>query len=317
MRKILAVSVSSLALVGAFAGPAHSESMENGFTLELEGQILSGAPIEARDYDDEAGSSEDSGLGGQGSIRILRDLGNRMDVAFGVSAAFIQDHDQAVDYFPTFLPGSRFGAGSGGSSGISSDVNFQTLDAELGHTVNTQPTTELRLFGGLRALHFSEDTEAAFFDVGTGVIDDAPADTRNLTDIEMDSRFVGVGPRAGLEISQALGQSAFGLSGGFAVAVLAGWMDVDVSASSVMVETQDRIPVPADFNPGSGESSFGVVLNVEGDIGVDIAVSDSSSVTLGYQAEYFHNVRHRTDIFDSDSADYLSHGPFARWTSSF
>ncbi len=315
MRKILTASVSSLALIGALASPAYSEGVENGYTLELEGRILFGLPIEARDYDDEAGSSEDYGVGGQGSIRILHDLGNRMDVAFGVSAAFIQDHEQAVDYFPTGLPGSRFGAGSGGSSEISSDVNFQTLDVELGRTVNTQASTELRLFGGLRALHFSDNTEVTLNDAGTGV--PSTTATRNLTDIEIDNRFFGVGPRAGLEISHALGQSAFGLSGGFAVAVLAGSMDVDTSASSMIISTLASIPVPNDFNPGSGRSSFGVVLNVEGDIGLDIAVSDSSSVTLGYQAEYFQNVRHRTDIFASDSADYLSHGPFARWTSSF
>ncbi|MEH6726441.1 MAG: Lpg1974 family pore-forming outer membrane protein [Hyphomicrobiales bacterium] len=315
MRKILVASVSSLALIGACAGPAYSEGMKNGYTLELEGRVLFGLPIEARDYDDEAGSGEDYGVGGQGSIRILHDLGNRMDVAFGVSAAFIQDHEQTVDYFPTGLAISRFGAGSGGSSDISSDVNFQTLDAELGHTVNTQPATELRLFGGLRALHFSDNTDVALIDAGTGV--PSTTATRNLTDIEIDSRFFGVGPRAGLEISHTLGQSAFALSGGFAVAVLAGSMDVDTSASSMIVSTLAAIPVPDDFNPGSGGSSFEVVLNVEGDIGLDIAVSDSSSVTLGYQAEYFQNVRHRTDIFDSDSADYLSHGPFARWTSSF
>lgn len=315
MKKILAAGVSSLALIGAYAGPANAEGLENGYTLEIEAGLLFGLPLEATGYDDEVSSDEDSGFGGQGGIRILRDLGNRMDFAFGVSTAFIQDHEQAVDYFPTGLPGSRFGAGSGGSSEISSDVNFQTLDAELGHTVNTQPETELRLFGGLRALHFSDETEVTFNDAGTGV--PSTTATRSLTEVEMDSQFFGVGPRAGLEISHMLGQSAFGLSGGFSVAVLAGLMDVDTSASSVIISSQASNPVPADFSPGSGGSSFEVVLNVEGDIGLDIAMSESSSVTLGYKAEYFQNVRYDSELFDSDSADYVTHGPFARWTSAF
>lgn len=315
MKKILTAGVSSLALFAAIAGPAKAEGMDNGYTIELEGRVLFGLPLNFTDYDDEASSSEDLGLGGQGSIRVIHDLGDRLDIAFGASAAFIQDHEHNASYFPTGLPGSFFGAGSGGTSDVSSDVNFQTLDAELGHTVKTQPATELRLFGGLRALHFSDDTDVALSDEGSGVPD--TLSTRNLTDIEIDSSFFGVGPRAGLEISHILGQSAFGLSGGFSVAVLAGLMDVETSASSAIISTQAANPVPADFNPGSGESSFGVVLNVEGNIGLDISVSDTSAVTLGYQAEYFQNVRHRTDIFDSDSADYLSHGPFARWTGSF
>lgn len=317
MKKILVAGVSSIAVVGTFAGPANAEGLENGYTLEIEAGLLFGLPLEATGYDDEVSSSEDSGFGGQGGIRILRDLGNRMDFAFGVSAAFIQDHEQAADYFPTGLPGSRFGAGSGGSSEISSDVNFQTLDAELGHTVNTQPATELRLFGGLRALHFSDETEVTLDDAGTGLVLGVPADTRSLTNANIDSSFTGVGPRAGLEISHMLGQSAFGLSGGFSVAVLAGLKDVDTAVSSVDVSTQTAIPVPADFSPGSGGSSFEVVLNVEGDIGLDIAMSASSSMTLGYKAEYFQNVRYDSELFDSDSADYVSHGPFARWTSAF
>lgn len=251
------------------------------------------------------------GLGGQGGVRILRDLDDRFDAAFGASGAFVPDLEHSATYLPTG-PGNLYGSRSGGSSYISSDLNFQILDAELGHTQHSQTGSEVRFFGGLRALHFGASSEATLNDGGTGAA--TPPSVPTTTTIVVDSDFFGIGPRLGIEGSHGLFGSAIGLTGSFSAALLLGVTNTDTGVSSVVTAGGAPNPdLPTGFNPGTDDRSFEAAVVVEGDIGLEFDISNTNSLTLGYQAQYFHNVGSDNPVFDSDAEHHISHGLFFRW----
>lgn len=174
---------------------------------------------------------------------------------------------------------------------VTSDFDYQTLDVEAGYMPEMDDQTELRLFAGLRALHYSDKVGATtkLGDVGS----------ESTTD--QSSEFWGLGPRAGMAVATRLGDSHFGLSGSAAAGVVLGRLEHTLQTDS---------------NPAVSDSGGAVSYTLDAKAGVDFYMSDDAKLTLGYRAEQIGGARHYTGSDDFEAGQLVS-GPYVEFLGSF
>lgn len=202
----------------------------------------------------------------------------------------------------SFSGGSGSGSGTG-TFGQSSDLSFLTGDLEFGYNTHPGDNVDLRLFVGLRALnsHSSEDKFGAV-STGSGL---------GSEDVQLDTEFLGIGPRAGFDFSTRMGDGPIGISGMAAGSVLFGRIDQEASVQASFSGSS--------FSFRDGEDEGETVFNIEAALGADFHITDSSVLTIGYRAEYWDNMRgeDKSGSFDEFDGDVLSHGPFVRFIANF
>jgi hypothetical protein len=168
----------------------------------------------------------------------------------------------------------------------------------------------IRLFGGVRGLHFSADSESTFqttFSYGGGLFTYGVSFSDTTK-----TEFFGVGPRIGVAAAHRFEGTNFGLSGTVAGALLFGRQ---TTTSTETVTFSYSNPGSSYSNSSSYSDSFSTnktVFDLEAKAGLDYYLNDSTALTIGYQAQKLWNVGPDNDPQDSK----LVHGPFLSLTGS-
>ena len=113
-------------------------------------------------------------------------------------------------------------------------------------------------------------------------------------------RYLGVGPRLGLEGNQPL-QSSWVVEWKVGAALLNGSRTFDSGAGVI------NSPLPNFANSGS-------VVNVDGLLGLSYWFDSASKLTLGYHADYFKGSSALNIGTAADNATRVDHGPMVRFS---
>jgi hypothetical protein len=182
-----------------------------------------------------------------------------------------------------FDPLIRFGDDGGVDARLASDVDFQTLDIDLGFG-----DLHNRAFAGLRVLHVTDFLSYENEDGDFGSIDAAAW---------------LLGPRVGVAAELPLGNSQFSFLAELSGSALFGHANIDTAGNIF------------DPTPVSGQRT---TYNVEGLVGLGIQLGQDMRLTVGYRGQQWWGLRN-ADFLGTDDAEIdvsdekLIHGPFARF----
>lgn len=288
MRRGLLSSCGYLVLMLA-ASQAHAADVESTSAgsitlLTFEGGYLFNDSQRNLSFD-----PDDDKLGNLDSLRPGDDGGQ---FRFEIGQVFDSGWDYKVALGAILLGDDKTSASAPdapGSSEAESSLVIEMIDLELGY--HTDPGgVDLRLFGGVRALHARNEQRWDYNDgekVGT-----------------YDDDVYAAGPRVGLGLTMPVSdQHQLALVGSVSGSVLFG------DRSSRESGSDDRF------------SESETIWNVDAMAGVQIAVAEHAALTIGYKGQQFGDLTPgRSDVeksgdYDSDgSKDVLVHGPFASLT---
>ena len=311
---ILAVTAGAAASVGAGAALADSSMIpvhDDSFYLSLEGGALFADPAV-----DKLGSfsgsgftvdadSPDTSLGYRGAAAFGQQLGSGWDWRVGVAYSnFLKDRS-------SLLIISSGGSGSGLSGSTAADLSYLTGDLELGLNIDPGSAFDLRLFAGLRALNSKDSLDKFGIEASGGYV---------ASGVTSDHReFLGIGPRAGFDFSTRMGDGMLGLSGMAAGSVIFGRLDQEENVLVAVIDGASGGAITFTDSDTGSETLY----NLEAALGLDLHVTERSTLTIGYRGEYWDNIRgeDKTGADDPDDFNYdgdlLSHGPFAKFKVNF
>lgn len=315
-KSILLGSVSAVALASV-ASAAHAQDMTvpDGFTVSVEGGALFGPNTVA---EDKLGSGFGSGPSG-GVVNIQDNVGYRAAISLGkqidpfwdlrVTGALNHQMTSKSD-----VQSSIYNGGGSGGSGffenfygtLETDFDYETMDFEVGYRPMLTENMEVRLFAGLRGLHYRDSMDKMGYISSSG----GGGGDKVGYGADVSSEFFGVGPRVGIEASTRLGDSMFGVSGMLAGAALFGTARTDGEAT--LMSGGDSITVPY---PGQEEQI--TVYNLEAALGLDVHVDPQTKVTVGYRAEGLFGVDNLFSSGGSGGSDRWTHGPTIKLTGNF
>ena len=297
--KSLLLGTVSLGTLGATANvtPAIGDEplLQPAFQYYIEGALLFGHNTVAEDKlgSGGPGGSGYSGqyvapnLGYRGAIMLGSRINENWD-ARGVIAVNQQLDAVSSAYYSGFS--------SGWYETLLTNFSFQTLDFEAGYSPVVGENVNLRLFGGLRGLHYTDvqDKMGSWYSFGGS----------GYYFSNLQSEFIGVGPRLGVEGSARMGDGPLGVSAMVAGAVLRG------------IERQTR-DAQEGSNSGSSsphfqdiEEEWKTIYDVEASLGVDLYLNDLTKFTVGYRAEQISGVQ--GGFSGGGPTTRLTQGVFAR-----
>lgn len=297
-KSLLLGSVSAVAVSAAYA-PALAQDLTipDGYSLSVEGGFLMGPNTFA---EDKLGSFPSGGvidIQDNVGYRAAISLGKRIDPLWDLRVGASLNHQlESISTFTFFSPGS----GSSFSGEMRNDFDFENLDFEVGYTPVLDENFQVRLFAGIRGLHY-KDT------LGFTATEDKVGSPHYNVDLQ--SEFIGAGPRIGASASTRFGDSNFGMSGMVSGAVIHG-LERRSGQASVTTFSGGSI-----YSGSFTEEEWKTVLDVAASLGLDYHVAEQTKLTLGYRAEQLFNVG--GGFPGGDSSDRLVHGPFMKFESEF
>jgi hypothetical protein len=294
--------------------PANPAAFNPPFQFYAEGGLLLSNYTDTgplKSADDKFGSPK-TDFGGYGSLAIGRSLGNDWDWRVtGVYGSYMMNTRSVT-------LGTGLGSGGEGySASLYDKFSFGTLDFDIGRTMHTAPTMDIRVFGGLRA---------AWLDyVGGENINDYyySGDDYKLAQYgeQFKSQFFGVGPDLGVEgnwyLNPARTWSLFGSASG---AIFFGQRNS--SASEWDQETSFDPP----YSTGKviidsvSTSGFDTVGELTATLGLTFQLSASTSISLGDRLDYWIDALPKSygaDFTSTGSRNILSDMPFVRLNVNF
>lgn len=255
---------------------------------------LEGGAIFSDYSEDKLGDQADINVGGYGAISVRRFIDPDLD--WRITGRFGRFADDTVSLTETDINGP----GSFASLDLVSEKMFANIDFDIGHHFQ-HPGVQGRVFVGVRGLYSREATDK-------GLAFNDPADNGKFGsfDIQGESEFFGVGPRAGLEMVFKDPGDTFGISVAGSGAVILGNTHESFSGS---IFSADNDGVDIDDSGSFSRNQFEALVNLSAAVGVEMMVNDNSTITLGYQAEMW------TQEFFRERS--LFHGPFVRGTIKY
>jgi hypothetical protein len=320
-KSVLLGSVSLAALASVAAAHAQdSADIPEGFTLSLEGGFSFGPNTAAEDKLGSGGEFMGSGLSGGGVVDIGDNIGYRAAVALGKQIDPMWDIavgasiNRQLETTSTLSGGYSVSGGSGGTveygEQIATAFNYENGDFTVGYRPQLDSNLDIRLFGGARALHYTDSTDKLGFENfdsnGSGTDGSITFDATSVYE------FLGAGPRVGVEGSTRLGDSMFGVSAMASAAAIYG-LERSSSEGTVFVDfgsgsSGGIIPIP-------DSEEWKWVYNIEGSLGLDMYVAEDAKLTLGVHAEQVFNVGNGDDEDDKNSR--LNYGPTLKFEAKF
>lgn len=303
-RSLLLGSVS-LAAVSAASAVAQAEDLAvpDGYTLSVEGGFLMGPNDVARD---KLGSGVSAGIvdiQDNFGYRAAISLGKQIDPAWDLRVGGSLNHQ--LESISSWGSGVIFSSGYGE---FRTDFDFENLDFEVGYRPTLDDNFDVRLFAGVRGLHYTDSQRT----VGSEKL--GPGNYVDY-DFGVTSEFVGAGPRIGAEASTRLGDSAFGISGMVSGALLYGLERSTADGEFTVVSGGNVIQ---DVNITDSMEEWKSVIDVAASLGLDYHVSDETTVTLGYRAQQLMNIGPASGGMSSGGeGNRLAHGPFLKLVSQF
>ena len=297
--------------VEGYGGPDYS-----GYTLSLEGGALFANSVDVDKLGISSGGpllsggslnlNLDDDIGYYAGIRLGRRINQNWDVTLG--AAVSRFLNNGTD-------DSLFFSGGSGSIGIQgslkSDLDYTTLDFEVGYRPDGLADHDVRLFLGLRGLNSKDSLDK------TGLLEiSGSGGSGGLASFAngLDSEFLGIGPRAGASFAHRFDNSSLGLSGMVAGAAIFGRREND--------KTGD-FSISSGFSGGTSvifagaDSETDKVYNLEGALGLDLYLGESSKLTVGARAQKWWNIRGADLGSGGSDEDQLSVGPFMMLETNF
>jgi hypothetical protein len=298
--------------IEGYAGPDYS-----GYTLSLEGGALfadsvdidklgSGGPISGGPGLD---LNLDNDIGYYAGIRLGRRINQNWDVTLGAAVSRFLKNGTDDSYF---FSGGVVGPATAQVQGsLKSDLDFTTLDFEVGYRPDSLAEHDVRLFLGLRGLNSKDSLDK------TGLLEisgsGGSGGSFSFAD-NADSEFLGIGPRAGASFAHRFDDSSLGLSGMVAGAAIFGRRESDKTGEFSIFSSG-----------GSGgsivfsgtDSDNEKVYNLEGALGLDFYLGESSKLTVGARAQKWWNIRGADLGSGGSDDDHLNVGPFMLLEADF
>jgi opacity protein-like surface antigen len=195
------------------------------------------------------------------------------------------------------LAGTWVDTSSSGEEGrFESDLDFQTFDFDFGYHPGANPLN--RFLFGVRVLHMNDEMTLTDegFEYGS-----------------YDSEGWAAGPRLGFQTETMLGGSQFGF--------------VAEGSGSILFGSFDRDYFDFEGDPSSSSSDDSrTIYNLEALAGISWHATSQFTLTAGYRAQKWWNLRDGATVSDSRiGVDYsadadedpLFHGPFLRAATTF
>lgn len=312
-KVILMSSVSTFALAAVAAahaadaplGTVEAAAIPDGFTISVEGSALFGVNTLAEDKLGAAPSDVDVNIQDNLGYRAAISLGKSIDPSWDVrlTGAVNQQMTSNSDFYY----GSGFSGPYDYTQGLlDTDFDYETLDFEVGYRPTLSDNFDVRLFGGVRGLHY-KDTVDMYVGAGYGSGPDKVG-----YGVDYSTEFLGAGPRVGVEGSTRFGDTMFGVSGLLAGSAIFGTARTDGEAHAFSGGSTADIPFP------TTEESV-TVYSLEASLGLDLHIDEAAVLTAGYRAE---------GLFGADSFLYSggsggesegrwTHGPTLKLTGYF
>jgi hypothetical protein len=320
MGSVSTVALAAVATAQAAdlsAGVVEAPAVPQGFTVSIEGGALFGVNTLAEDklgpidsaISASGGTTElniEDILGYRGAIS----LGKQLDPNWDVKAAIAANQQlTATSDFSAFFSGGSSGSSTSLYGTLKNSLNYETFDFEVGYRPTLSDNFDVRLFGGLRGLHYKDSvdkTGTETFYVASG--GSGGTDKVGIAGGEEDyaQEFLGVGPRIGVEGSTRFGDSMFGVSGLLAGSAIFGVARTEGSVSYFIANSGGSGGSFSYDLPGNEEST--VVYDLEAALGLDVHLDEATTLTLGYRAEGLFGLN------NSVSGGSGTSGGDARWT---
>lgn len=353
-KTILLHSVSAIATAAAATGgQAQAQVLatgDDGYTFSVQGGLLFSPAEQTLAGLDKMGSgifgSGNDAIGYNAAFSVGKQIDENWDVRFGGSINKLLENTvgfsaSSGDSFYSAYPGGGFESGFFESSFVAegtADFSFETLDFEVGYTPTLDSNMSVRLFAGIRGLHFSSTGSSQFgVSFSSGFSASAGYGSGSYSSYSSSgfmyqgafkTEFFGVGPRVGISAAHRFDGTNWGLSGTLAGAALFGRQTFNYSQSfssgffsgySASSGGSGSAPASGSFNSGSsapGPSSAGsvdkMVFDLQAKAGVDFYLDDKTALTFGYQAEQLFNV----GPGENSENNKLVHGPFISLSGS-
>ncbi len=168
------------------------------------------------------------------------------------------------------------------SASSTADFKYDAVDLDVGQYISVGTRLQTRLFAGLRYAQIKNNLTDTYNDnnIPRG------GDTSNTTTETYNSKFTGIGPRMGVDVSYHVG-GCFGVVGHMAATLLVG----RVEANSNVVQTESPIPFTNTLG-ANADNQTRIVPGFDMKLGVDYSIpfrNDASRFTIeaGYQATQY------------------------------
>ena len=315
--QILMTTVSSLALTSAGMAVAQDAApkLDPKFTLTVQGGFgsLDSAPRDK--WGASGGLSDKVGIGGNdlaysdlaytGAISLSRSIGENRDVRFGLGFGSNPTNEDL--YTSSYSSGGTSGLAS---SSVTNNFGFTTMDIDTGRSTEVA-MGKLSAFGGVRGMVTKSASAQSIDKVGNdGVSSGSAQVTANV-----ESNFVGLGPRIGAGFVSKPFAGGFGVSAEVAAGVVYGQRTDRVSLDKVGTSSSG-----GNFGPvtvGESVSDSQIVKTLDAKASVDYHISENTSLSLGYQARQFWNVDGFSDSDSGNTTHRLVDGAFIAFTTKF
>ncbi len=368
MRKAtLLRSVSVIATAAASAGGAQQalaqDAGSDGYYYNVQGGLLwSPAESYLTNIEDKMGSGSGySGdthyqFSGNASGNDFEDLwGGNASVSLGKqfdpnwdvrgTASITRFGETSADFWASgWYSGSTPASGSDWANSFHYDYDqwseasysfgWEALDLEVGYTPVLSDNFSVRLFAGIRGLHFEETGEyssgfeatISSYSYSGARYSGFSAYFSGMGDGTSTTEFFGIGPRIGAQVTKRFEGTNFGLSASVAGAALFGTQKTtwdsnfnyygETSAYYGSAGSSVSVGSGSGYSGSSYSSSIEVdktVFDVQGQIGLDYYLDDANKLTVGVQGEKLFNV----GPYDDDEVTRSSAGFFVGLTGSF
>jgi hypothetical protein len=285
--------------------PSNQLSLRGGYGMlnnaSADKIAASGGPEAIADYTDKFGDPN-TDVSYMGAVSLKRQVTPTRDFSFGISAGGSPSNARA------FMDKGGSGYCSGidyCEAGTGNRLTFGAIDAEMGLST---PNGLFRGFAGIRAAN----TSAAF------AMDKYGADYSGYysgIDLEIQSDFVGIGPRVGVGFDTYQPGQRFGFVGQVGYANLYGQRRDLVTGEAYFGyegDYEDSYPINEDDQGPKTVGSLDALL------GIEFYLDQNSKVSAGLQAQQFWNIDLWSDSEGPfDSQPRLTSGAYIGYSTSF
>jgi len=329
-------SVSLAAMTAAVVAVQAQDAVDNGYKVSVEGGALFGPNDLAGDklggeligipLSSSGGtitSDQHDNMGWRAAVAVQRQIDPLWDMKFALALNQQLETTNSLSFGATDISSSGDGSSISGLFESKTDFDYETMDFEAGYSPEVDGPVNVRLFGGVRGLHYNDTYDKVGTVDGTeysgGVVVDGSGTSGGYSFLQSGS-FYGVGPRIGAEASTRLGDSMFGLTG-------------SVAGSFILGRAQNNVNFEYDFSSGASGSpvptgdisseEWGWVTDFEASLGVDFYVTDTNKLTIGGRVEKVTTLSDfSSEVFSSgssggDTNGRLTFGPTVKFEGAF
>lgn len=295
-RNLLLQSISSAALLTASSGPGSADeahSPPHGYSFSIESSYINGTLQGIDKIGDYTGINY---LGPFRGYNVALTLNKKINENWD-----IQGNAAYVGFLDGTYSETTTGSSGGTTYSTASDYRgahaFQVVDFEIGYRPPEFSAEKIRLFGGLRVLQSNKSSDLT-------AITTSPSDPTTTGYFNYNTKFKGIGIRAGTSASTRFPYSDFGAS-----AMVAG------SAMYGREELSYALDIDGTVTSTSDTKSK-IAYNLDAALGLDWFVNSTSSVGAGYKIQEYWNIGENLSGVSGTTQD-LIHGPFIKYISTF